>query len=47
MECDTDKAVRFCPQCRYEVTDKEVLRCPRCNKILLKKCSECNKCSFT
>ncbi|AGB40483.1 hypothetical protein Halha_0509 [Halobacteroides halobius DSM 5150] len=46
MECNTSKQVRTCSQCGYEVTDPEKIRCPRCFKILLKKCSECDKCSL-
>ncbi|MFW6035883.1 MAG: hypothetical protein ACOCRZ_06475 [Halothermotrichaceae bacterium] len=45
MECSSD-GVRICPQCGCKIEDKEALRCPRCNKILILKCSEYNKCSF-
>ena len=45
-ECNTDKKIRICSQCGYEIKDKDTFRCPRCFNILLKKCSECNKCSF-
>lgn len=45
MKCTND-GKRICPQCGYEVKDPEELRCPRCNKILLVKCSECKGCSF-
>jgi len=46
MGCNTDKGIRICPQCKYEIKDPEAIRCPRCFKILLKKCSECKGCSL-
>lgn len=45
MQCTID-GKRVCPQCEYEIKDPEVLRCPRCNHILLLKCSECQKCGI-
>ncbi|MFW6022325.1 MAG: hypothetical protein ACOCQW_02270 [Halanaerobiaceae bacterium] len=45
MECNKD-GVRICPRCNYKIEDESALRCPRCFKLLLLKCSECNKCSF-
>ncbi|PRX19716.1 hypothetical protein BX659_13715 [Orenia metallireducens] len=46
MKCNTDKKIRVCSECGYEVKDKSVIRCPRCFKILLKKCSECDGCGI-
>ncbi|MFP4661802.1 MAG: hypothetical protein ACLFPF_06400 [Halanaerobiales bacterium] len=43
MECK-DKGERICPQCNYKIEDENVIRCPRCFKVLLLKCSECKKC---
>ncbi|MFZ7103468.1 MAG: hypothetical protein ACOWWO_12545 [Peptococcaceae bacterium] len=36
-----------CPQCGYEIKDKNEVRCPRCFKSLLHSggCSGCGKCS--
>lgn len=45
MEC-TDEGGRICSNCNYEIEDPELIRCPRCYNLLLKKCSECNKCNF-
>ncbi|GAB6100218.1 hypothetical protein JCM16358_20970 [Halanaerocella petrolearia] len=46
MKCNTDKQIRICSQCGYEVKDFNKIRCPRCFKVLLKKCSECDKCGI-
>lgn len=46
MKCDTNKKIRICPQCGCEITDPKAIRCPRCNKIILKKCSECDGCTI-
>jgi predicted amidophosphoribosyltransferase len=45
MDCSAT-GVRICPQCKYEIKDNEAVRCPRCFKILLLKCSECKKCNL-
>ncbi len=45
MECTSD-GVRICPQCGYKIDDPEEVRCPRCFKILLLKCSECKRCKL-
>ncbi len=42
MKCEV--GLRICPRCGYKIEDKELIRCPRCHQILLKKCSECNGC---
>ncbi len=46
MKCDKDEKVRICPQCQNKITDSKLIRCPRCNTILLKKCSECDGCGI-
>ncbi len=46
MKCDKEEKIRICPECGYEIKDQGTLRCPRCFKILLKKCSECDGCSL-
>ena len=35
-----------CPQCGYEIEESVYMRCPRCHKILFKKCSECDECNL-
>ena len=45
-ECNNQEQKRICSQCGYEIDDETAFRCPRCFNILLKKCSECKKCSF-
>ncbi|MFW6006610.1 MAG: hypothetical protein ACOC4G_15120 [Bacillota bacterium] len=35
---------RECPDCGYKVGEEFYFRCPRCNRILIEKCSECEKC---
>ncbi|MFW6309430.1 MAG: hypothetical protein ACOC1S_05385 [bacterium] len=38
--------VRVCPRCDLKIKKPGVFRCPRCSKVLLKKCSECDGCLF-
>jgi anaerobic ribonucleoside-triphosphate reductase len=40
------KADIVCPQCGYRMKEFKSVKCPRCNSYLLKKCSECSKCSL-
>lgn len=42
MSCSKFKS---CPQCGYKIEGFKI-KCPRCNKVLLKKCSECNGCKL-
>ena len=35
---------RKCTQCGYILTAEQLVRCPRCNMNLLKKCSDCSGC---
>jgi len=38
---------KLCPQCGYKIDDEKILRCPRCNKLLIEfvKCSgSCSSC---
>lgn len=46
MKCNTTEGVRICSQCNNKIKDPNLIRCPRCNNILLKKCSECKGCSI-
>ncbi|WP_183108839.1 hypothetical protein [Thermohalobacter berrensis] len=46
MKCNQKEKKRICPQCGFEIKDLEAIRCPRCFKILLKSCSECDGCTF-
>lgn len=43
-----NKNIKFkkCPGCGYELKKITGFRCPRCNQVILKKCSECNGCSI-
>ena len=36
----------ICPECSYIIKDEMVLKCPRCGYLFIKKCSECDGCSF-
>ncbi|HMA60019.1 MAG TPA: hypothetical protein VKN64_06980 [Halanaerobiales bacterium] len=45
MQCTTD-GKRICPTCGNEIEDPDIMKCPRCNSLLILKCSECKKCSF-
>jgi len=38
MECTADSQ-RICPRCGYIINEAELIRCPRCNEILLLKCT--------
>ncbi|MFW6238944.1 MAG: hypothetical protein ACOC5A_06895 [Halanaerobiales bacterium] len=41
MDC-----LRECPRCGLEIEEAGKMKCPRCGEVLLKKCSECNKCNI-
>ena len=41
-----DEKNLICPDCKNIINDKATIRCPRCNKILIKLTCEgnCSKC---
>ncbi|MCF8008305.1 MAG: hypothetical protein K9K32_00955 [Halanaerobiales bacterium] len=43
MQCTTDNK-RICPTCSNEIDNPNIMKCPRCNSLLILKCSECKKC---